>query len=112
MTDAKDKKYYTIREVAEMLDLPLPTLRYWESRFTVIRPRRTSTGRRLYTSADIEKIRMVHFLVREKGLHIDAAQEQLRNNHTGVSRRSEAVTRLREIRAELQLMLDALHSLR
>lgn len=112
MTDATEKKYYTIREVAELLELPLPTLRYWESRFTIIKPRRTSTGRRMYTPSDIEKIRIVYFLVRDKGLHLDAAQEQLRNNHTGVSRRAEAVARLKEIRSELQSMLDALNKLR
>ena len=112
MTDATEKKYYTIREVAELLELPLPTLRYWESRFTIIKPSRTSTGRRMYTPSDIEKIRIVYFLVRDKGLHLDAAQEQLRNNHTGVSRRAEAVARLKEIRSELQSMLDALNKLR
>jgi DNA-binding transcriptional MerR regulator len=111
-TDATEKRYYTIREVAELLDLPLYTLRFWESRFTIIKPRRTATGRRMYTASDIEKIRMVYYLVRDKGLHLDAAQEQLRNNHTGVSRHSAAVSRLKEIRNELQSMLDALNSLR
>ena len=112
MTDAVEKKYYTIREVSELLGLPLPTLRYWESRFTIIKPRRTSTGRRMYTSSDIEKIRMVYYLVRDKGLHLDAAQDHLRNDHTGVGRKSEAVARLEEIRCELQSMLDALNRLR
>ena len=55
---------------------------------------------------------MVYYLVRDKGLHLDAAQEQLRNNHTGVSRHSAAVARLKEIRTELQSMLDALNRLR
>lgn len=112
MTDATDKRYYTISEVAELLGLPMPTLRYWETRFTVIRPRRGSSGHRLYTPADIEKLRMVHYLVRDKGLHIDAAQEQLRRNHDGVSRHAAAVARLKEIRSELQSMLDAVNRLR
>lgn len=112
MTDATEKKYYTIREAAELLGLPLPTLRYWESRFTIIKPRRSSTGRRLYTPADLEKLRMVYYLVRDKGLHLDAAQEQLLHNRDGVSRRAAAVSRLKEVRTELQSMLDALNRLR
>lgn len=107
-----EKKYYKISEVAELIGLPASTLRFWESRFTIISPRRNRNGTRSYTPADVEKIRMVAFLVKEKGLHLEAAQEQLRNNHTGVSRRAKAIERLHIIRGELQTLLDALHSLR
>lgn len=107
-----DKRYYKIREVAELLGIPISTLRYWESQFTVISPKRNEHGTRFYTPKDIEAIRMIHFLVKEKGLKLDAAQEQLRRNHTGISRRSEAITRLKNIRAQLQSMLDALNALR
>lgn len=110
--DSLDKKYYRIREVAEILGIPASTLRYWEGQFTVIKPKRNSHGTRFYTANDIEKIRMVYYLVKEKGLKLEAAQEQLKHNHTGVSRRSQAVTRLKAIRTELQSMLDALHKLR
>ncbi len=107
-----DKKYYKIREVAEITGLPLTTLRFWESKFTIIKPKRNEHGTRFYTSADIEKIKMVYFLVKDKGLKIDAAQEQLKHNHTGVSRHSAAVNRLKEIRSELVAMLDAMNRLR
>ena len=53
MDDANPKKYYRIREVAEMLDVPLSTLRYWEQEFPSIRPKRGSKGTRLYTANDI-----------------------------------------------------------
>ena len=95
--DTLDKKYYKISEVAALLGLPASTLRFWESKFTIIH---------------IEKIRMIHFLVKEKGLKLEAAQEQLRNNTSGVTRRYEAVMRLREMRARLTGLLDALDRLR
>lgn len=107
-----DKRYYRIREVAELLGLPLSTLRFWESQFTVLSPRRNDHGTRFYTPKDIETLRMIHFLVKEKGLKLDAAQEQIRRNQSGVSRRSDAITRLKKIRVELQSMLDALNSMR
>jgi len=107
-----EKKYYKISEVAEIIGLPASTLRFWESRFTIISPRRNRTGTRFYTPSDIEKLRMVAYLVKEKGLHIEAAQEELRNNHTGVSRRAQAVARLHDIREKLQTLLDSLNSLR
>ena len=54
MTDIS-KKYYKINEVAEILNIPESTLRYWEKRFTIIKPKRTESGRRMYTPDDIEK---------------------------------------------------------
>lgn len=107
-----DKKYYKIREVAEILGLPPSTLRFWETKFTVINPRRNAKGTRFYTPSDIEKLRMVTYLVKEKGLKLDAAQEQIRKNHTNISRRAQTIDRLRSIRATLQSLLDATASLR
>lgn len=107
-----DKRYYRIREVAELLGLPLSTLRFWESQFTVLSPRRNNHGTRFYTPKDIETLRMIHFLVKEKGLKLEAAQEQIRRNQSGVSRRSDAINRLKKMRVELQSMLDALNSMR
>ncbi len=102
-----DKKYYKIKEVAEILGLPPSTLRFWESKFTIIKPKRNDKGTRIYTTSDIERLRMVSYLVKDKGLHIEAAEEQIRHNRSNVSRRAQAVERLREIRATLQQLLDA-----
>lgn len=98
--------------MAEIIGLPPSTLRFWESRFTIINPKRNDKGTRFYTPADIEKLRMVCYLVKEKGLKLEAAQEQIRHNHSGVSRRSDALQRLRAIRATLQSLLDATNSLK
>ncbi len=112
MNNDFNKKYYKIREVAEILNIPASTLRYWESQFTIIKPKRNEHGTRFYTPADIETIRMVYFLVKEKGLKLDAAQEQIRKNHSNVSQRHKTIERLKKVRTELKSMLDALHSLR
>lgn len=112
MADDLDKKYYKIKEVAELLGLPASTLRFWESRFTIIKPRRNKGGTRFYTPSDIETIRMIHYLVKEKGLKLEAAQEQIRHNRSGVTRRYEAVERLHSIRDKLQSVLDALNKMR
>ena len=107
--DRFEKKYYKIREVAEILGLPPSTLRFWESRFTIIKPKRNEHGTRYYTPSDIETIRMIYYLVKEKGLKLDAAQEEIRRNQSGVSKRFEAVDRLRSVRDRLSLLLDALN---
>lgn len=110
--DSLEKKYYKISEVAELLGLPASTLRFWEKSFTVIKPKRNDHGTRFYTPADIEKIAMIHYLVKNRGLKLDAAQEQIRLNPQGVERRFKAVERLRQMRADVEGMLKALNSLR
>ncbi|MBD5224587.1 MAG: MerR family transcriptional regulator [Bacteroidales bacterium] len=102
-----DKKYYKIKEVADILGLPASTLRFWEKKFTIIKPKRSESGRRYYTPADIERLRMVTYLVKEKGLHLEAAEEQIRHNHANISKRARAVERLREIRRTLVQLLEA-----
>lgn len=110
--DSLSKKYYKISEVAEILNIPASTLRFWESKFTIIKPRRNAGGTRFYTPEDIEKIKMIHFLVKDKGLKLDAAQEQIRNNASGVSRHAAAVRRLQNVRDKLNELLITLNKMR
>ena len=110
--DSLNKKYYKISEVSEILGIRESTLRFWESKFTIIKPKRNAGGTRFYTPNDIEKIRMVHYLVKEKKLKIEAAQEQIRNNSTGVSRHYEAIQRLKNVREKLNDLLISLNKIR
>ena len=101
-----EKKFYRIGDVAEILGIPESTLRFWERKFTVIKPKRTSGNTRYYTLDDIEKIKMVNYLVKERGLKIEAAEQQIKQNRRNVSKQHEVVVRLKEIREDL-LRLEA-----
>lgn len=106
-----DKKYYKIGDVAQILGIPESTLRYWETQFTIVKPRRNAKNIRFYTPNDIETIRKIHYLVKEKGLKIDAAQVQLRANRDGVDKRFEVVDRLKDIKTQLQQLQQALNNI-
>ena len=106
-----DKKFYKISDVAEILGIPASTLRFWEKQFTIIKPRRNAKNIRFYTPQDIETIRKVYYLVKEKGLKLDAAQEQIRRNRANVDKRFEVIERLKGIRQELTDILDAMAKL-
>lgn len=110
--DNTSKKYYKISEVSEMTGLPMSTLRFWESQFPAISPRRNDRGTRFYTPRDIEVIRMVSYLVKDKGMKLEAAQEEMKRNRDGVARRFEAIEGLRNVRNRLQELIDSLHHLR
>ncbi|MDE6480779.1 MAG: MerR family transcriptional regulator [Muribaculaceae bacterium] len=102
------KKYYKIRDVAEFIGVPQATLRYWETEFPEISPSRTATGLRQYTSSDIETLRIVHYLIKIKGLKMDAAKAQFRQNRNNISKRLKIISELQGIRSELEVMLMSL----
>jgi len=77
---AIEKLYYTISEVAEQLRLNQSVLRYWESEFKHIQPRKTKKGDRLYTQKDIDDLRMIFHLLKEKGFTIEGAKKFLKEN--------------------------------
>ena len=107
-----DKKYYKIGDVAQIVGIPESTLRYWETQFTIIRPKRNAKNIRFYTPNDIEIIRKIHYLVKVKGLKLDAAQDQIRINRDGVDKRFEVVERLKSVRADLKALQTALEAMR
>lgn len=95
-----------------MLGIPASTLRFWESEFPDVKPRRNDKGTRFYTPADVETLRQVNFLVKEKGLRLEAAKEEMRINRSGVSKRAEAIQTLKSVRNRLEDLLNSLHHLR
>lgn len=108
--ESLSKKYYKISEVADIIGLPTSTLRFWENKFTIIKPHRNDRGTRFYTPSDIEKIRIVAYLVKEKGMKLEAAEQQIRHNHSGISKKVEALEHLKQIRLKIKTMLDAFNA--
>jgi DNA-binding transcriptional MerR regulator len=97
----QEKLFYSIQEVAAMFDVNQSLLRYWEKEFPSIRPDRTAKGTRQYKKEDIEVVRLVHYLVKEKGLTLDGAKKKLKENKETVIQTGEIVARLKNIREEL-----------
>jgi DNA-binding transcriptional MerR regulator len=73
-----EKLYYSIGEVAEMLKVNKSLLRFWETEFPSLRPKKASKGNRLYTKSDIDLLKKIQVLVKEKGFTIDGAKKQLK----------------------------------
>lgn len=110
--DELNKRFYRIGDVADILGIPASTLRFWEKEFTIIKPIRNAKNTRLYTPKDIETIKMIHYLVKEKGLKLDAAQAMIRRNRDGVSKRFEVIDRLKSIKSQLLHLKKALEEVR
>ncbi len=70
-------RYYTMREMAALMGLPSSTLRFWESEFEQLRPKRTQSGQRRYSLEDVAMARRIKELLYVRGLHIEAARAVL-----------------------------------
>ena len=104
------KKYYSIKEVSEMLEIPESTLRYWEKEFKEISPKKNAKGIRHYTAADIEQIKLVNHLVKEKSLTIKGAKTRMKDNPQTATGTHEVVERLKAVREELKAILAELEA--
>lgn len=74
------KQYYGIGEVASMFKVNTSLLRYWESEFDIIKPRKNGKGDRFFRPDDIKNLQIIHHLLRQKKFTIEGAKEYLRNN--------------------------------
>ena len=71
----KQKLYYTIGEVSDMFNVNQSLLRYWETEFKTINPKRSPKGTRYYSQKDIEEIKLIHYLLKERKLKIEGADK-------------------------------------
>ena len=76
-TKIPDKLYFKIGEVSKISGLPSHVLRFWESEFKKIKPRRTTAGQRSYTQKDVAMILEIKHLLHEKKFTIDGARKYL-----------------------------------
>ena len=105
-TEKNLKLYYSIKEVAAIIGVPESTLRYWEKQFSEVKPKKTKSGVRQYKKEDIDLLKLIYHLLKDKGMNIAAARERLKSTKQEVVETSDIVNRLKSIRDELQAMLD------
>lgn len=97
-----EKLFYTIGEAAEAIGESVSLVRFWSNSFPkLLKPRRNAKGNRQFTAEDIEVLKQIHFLVKEKGLTLEGAERQLQAEKASVSKSVKALESLREIRAQL-----------
>ena len=73
-----EKLFYSMGEVAEMFDVNASLIRHWESQFSVIRPKRNKKGNRLFSPQDVENLKLIYHLVKERGMTLEGAKKALK----------------------------------
>jgi len=96
-----DKHYYSIGEVAEMFGVNTSLIRYWENEFDNIKPYKNKKGNRMFTKEDIEQVKLVYYLVKERGMTLKGAQQKIKDNKNSATQEYQIVARLKLIREML-----------
>ncbi|MCL6523564.1 MAG: MerR family transcriptional regulator [Thermoflavifilum sp.] len=92
------KQYYTISEVAEMFQTTPSQIRFWEREFDILQPQKNRKGDRLFRPEDIEHLRLIYYLIRERKYTIEGAKQRLKEDLKITRTRFELVQSLQRIR--------------
>lgn len=104
------KLYYTIGEVADQVDEEPHVLRYWETEFGMLRPRKNRAGKRVYTQSDIDTVYRIRHLLRDEKYTIDGARQALKRERSSSTGATDEVEQLKEVRNFLVRMLDRIRT--
>jgi DNA-binding transcriptional MerR regulator len=75
-----NKMYYTMGEVSAMFDVNASLIRFYEKEFDVLQPKKNKKGNRLFTPEDLENLKIIFHLIRDKGYTLQGAKDHLKNN--------------------------------
>jgi DNA-binding transcriptional MerR regulator len=103
-----EKLYYSIGEVAEMFNVAPSLIRFWESEFEVIQPKKNRKGNRQFTKDDINNVKLIYHLVKEKGFTLIGAKEMVKNDSLALRSKMEMIDSLKRVRKFLVEMREQL----
>ena len=93
-----EKVYWSIGETSEMLKLNQSTLRFWEEEFDTIHPKKNKKGDRFYTKKEIEQLKLILYLTREKGYTLKGAKERMKQKKDESEVQFQTVETLKKIK--------------
>jgi DNA-binding transcriptional MerR regulator len=96
-----EKIYYSIGEAADLLDVPVSTVRFWENEFDILKPMKNKKGNRMFTQTDIRNLRIIHQLLKEEGMTLSGAKKKISEKWDDTSYKFEINESLQKIKAIL-----------
>lgn len=101
-----EKKYYSIGEVARLLNVNTSLIRFWEKEFEQITPKKKKSGIRKFTKPDIEVLQLIYSLLKEKKMTIDGAKRHLKQSKNKDKVLISIRNRMEKVKSELVFLRD------
>ena len=103
-----EKLYYSIGEVAGMLEVPVSTVRFWENEFDILKPMKNKKCNRLFTQDDLKNLRIIHHLVKEEGMTLSGAKKKVTEKWDETDNKFEINESLQKIKSILLDIRDSI----
>lgn len=105
-----EKKYFTIGEVADELKVATSLIRFWESEFDIIKPKKNRKGNRQFTQEDIKNVKLIYHLVKEKGYTLQGARDFIKSGVDIAGDKIELIESLKKVKGFLEKLKNELPS--
>ena len=105
----QQKLYYSISEVAGWFKVNTSLLRFWENEFDILQPRKNRKGDRLFRVEDIQNLKLIYYLLRNRKFSIEGAKDYLKANKSKAAvnlQLAESLTKFRSFLSELKVNLE------
>lgn len=96
-----EKMYYSISEVAELLQTSKSQIRFWEKEFDMLKPKKNKKGNRQFTQEDIRLLKVIHHLVKDQGYTLQGANDKIKTDHKLERKRIDVIDTLKDLKAFL-----------
>ena len=103
-----EKVYFTIGEVAEKFNVATSLIRFWETEFDILKPKKNKKGNRQFTRTDIQKLQLIYHLVKERGFTLQGAKDMLENNPDDLQGKMEMIESLQKVKSFLTKLKEEL----
>ena len=99
--ETNEKIYYSIGEVSKIIGISTSKIRFWEKEFDSIKPKKNKKGNRIFNKKELNKLKLIHHLFKEKKYTIDGAKKKMRKNPEKTETHQKVIENLKKIKAEL-----------
>ena len=106
--DLPEKRYYGIGEVAKAFGVNTSLIRFWEKEFDALKPKKNAKGNRKFTPEDIKNLKLIYYLVKERGLTLDGAKTRLKEEKKKTLNNFDIISKLEDIKSNLIKIKDQL----
>ena len=96
-----DKLYYSIGELAAAFEVNASLIRFWDSEFDILKPKKNAKGNRMFTPEDIKNLKLIYHLVKERGFTLEGAKTHLKDNKKQILDKFDIVNKLEGIKKQL-----------
>ena len=99
--DLPEKRYYRIGEIAKAFDVNASLIRFWDKEFEALKPKKNAKGNRRFTPEDVQNLKLIYNLVKERGYTLEGAKTYLKKQNQKSLNDFDIITKLERVKDEL-----------